>query len=147
MKKTAVILLAIVMTFAVAGCGSGSGSIPSQMETPEAVNLAELPEGCDLIPYDKFKEGFAFVSNTNWEEPPASYDEIAKAFGNNGVYYKGSDITYDGIDYKTYAWFSDEEWLDSTVSVAVTFKTDQENRKLVYYSYVSQGIVYTDVQE
>jgi len=147
MKRITMILLSAVMIFALASCGepADGGDMEGNVQTAETVNLSELPEDCELIPFEKFKEGFAFISNTNWEEPPATYSEVAEAFAEEGVYYKNCDVVEDGVTYKTYAWFSDEEWLDSTVSVAVTFKAD-DSGELIYYSYTAQGIDYTDVQ-
>ena len=147
MKRITMILLSAVMIFALVSCGqpADGGDMEGNSQTAETVNLSELPEDCELIPFEKFKEGFAFISNTNWEEPPATYSEVAEAFDEEGVYYENCDVVEDGITYKTYAWFSDEEWLDSTVSVAVTFKAD-DSGELIYYSYTAQGIDYTDVQ-
>jgi len=149
-RKTVILILAAMLLCFTAACGQSSDEDSSDMrvdpKTADSVNLSRLPENCDLIPFDKFKEGFAFVSNTNWEVPPATLEEIDDAFGEKGVYYAKCDVVEDGVTYKTYAWFSDEEWLDSTVSVAVTFKVD-DNGKQIYYSYVSQGIDYTDVQQ
>ena len=143
-------LVSIMMCFVLTSCGEPTDGDGTDMQwdpkTADSVNLAELPKGAQMIPLEKFKEGFAFISNTNWEEPPATYEEIVKAFGEKGLYYEKCDVVEDGVTYKTYAWFSDEEWLDSTVSVAVSFKVDEETGDLIYYSYVSQGIDYTDVQ-
>lgn len=142
------VLVSVMMCFALASCGEPTDGDDMQWDpkTAETVNLAELPKGAQMIPIEQFKSGFAFVSNTNWEEPPATYEEVAEAFGTEGLYYAKCDVVEDGITYKTYAWFSDEEWLDSTVSVAVSFKVDKETGKLIYYSYVSQGIDYTEVK-
>lgn len=136
MKRILTLIFAVVMMFSLASCG----------EPADTVNLAELPKGAQMIPFEQFKSGFAFVSNANWEEPPATYEEVAQAFGEEGLYYEKCDVVEDGVTYKTYAWFSDEEWLDSTVSVAVSFKVDEETGDLSYYSYGSQGIDYTEVQ-
>lgn len=150
MKKIIALIFSVMMMFALTACGEPADGDGTDMQwdtkTADSVNLAELPKGAQMIPLEKFKEGFAFISNTNWEEPPATYDEIVKAFGEKGLYYEKCDVVEDGVTYKTYAWFSDEEWLDSTVSVAVSFKVDEETGDLIYYSYVSQGIDYTDVQ-
>lgn len=148
MKKIIALIFSVMMMFALTACGEPADGTDMRWDpkTADSVNLAELPKGAQMIPLEKFKDGFAFVSNTNWEEPPATYEEIVKAFGEKGLYYEKCDVVEDGVTYKTYAWFSDEEWLDSTVSVAVSFKVDEETGDLIYYSYVSQGIDYTDVQ-
>lgn len=125
------------------GGGSDTGLDP---KTAESVDLSILPGKCELIPFEKFKEGFAFVTNTNWEEPPATLKEVQKAFGSKGEYFAKCDVIEDGIVYKTYVWYSDEDWLDSKIAVAVSFKVDDETGEQIYYSYVSQGIDYTDVQ-
>lgn len=147
MKKIITLIFAVMMMFAFASCGEPTDGDDMQWDpkTAETVNLGELPKGAQMIPIEQFKSGFAFISNTNWEEPPATYEEIVEAFGEKGLYYEKCDVVEDGVTYKTYAWFSDEEWLDSTVSVAVSFKVDKETGDLIYYSYVSQGIDYTEV--
>lgn len=148
MKKIVTLIFAVMMMFALASCGEPTDGDDMQWDpkTADSVNLSELPKGAQMIPFEEFKEGFAFISNTNWEEPPATYEEVVKAFGEKGLYYEKCDVVEDGVTYKTYAWFSDEEWLDSTVSVAVSFKVDKETGDLIYYSYASQGIDYTEVQ-
>ncbi|MDO5415222.1 MAG: hypothetical protein Q4F78_07130 [Bacillota bacterium] len=149
MKKIIALIFFVMIVFTLASCGEPADGDGTDMQwdpkTADTVNLAELPKGAQMIPFEQFKKGFAFVSNTNWAEPPATYEEVAQAFGEEGLYYEKCDVIDDGITYKTYAWFSDEEWLDSTVSVAVSFKVDKETGKLIYYSYVSQGIDYTEV--
>ncbi len=148
MKRVIALLFTVMIMLFLASCGEPADGDDMQWDpkTADTVNLAELPKGAQMIPFEQFKSGFAFVSNTNWEEPPATYEEVVQAFGEEGLYYAKCDVTEDGITYKTYAWFSDEEWLDSTVSVAVSFKVDEESGKLIYYSYTSQGIDYTEVQ-
>lgn len=150
MKKIGIVMISMMLMFSVTACGDPADGDGTDMQwdpkvSEETVNLAELPEDCELVPFEQFKEGFSFVSGTNWEEPPATLEEVEQAFGTAGRYYAGSDVTEDGVTYKTYAWFSDADWLDSKVSVAVSFKVDEETDKLVYYSYVSQGITYEDV--
>lgn len=148
MKRIIALLFTVMVMLFLASCGEPTDGDDMQWDpkTADSVNLAELPKGAQMIPFEQFKEGFAFVSNTNWEEPAATYEEVAEAFGTEGIYYAKCDVVEDGVTYKTYAWFSDEEWLDSTVSVAVSFKVDEETGKLIYYSYTSQGIDYTEVQ-
>lgn len=143
-RNLSIIFIIVLLLCFLTACGESDTEW--NQKTGETVNLTVLPEGVELVPFEKFKEGFAFVSNTNWESPPATLEEVQKAFGTNGVYYKNSDITEAGNTYKTYVWFSDEDWLDSKVAVAVNFKVDNETGELTYYSYASQGIVYTDVQ-
>lgn len=115
-----------------------------QAQEVEPVSLAVLPEDCELVPFDVFKEGFSLVANVSWEEPPATYDQLVDGFGTEGVYYKNSDVTQDGITYKTYAWFSDEDWLDSKIAVAITFRVGDDG-VLTYWSYTAQGITYEDL--
>lgn len=149
-KKLIVILITGMIMCFITACGEPSDGDGKGIEydaaTAETVNLSILPEDITLVPFEEFKEGFAFVSNTNWEEPPATLEEVQAAFGYDGVYYANCDVEEDGIIYKTYAWFSDEDWLDSKVALAVSFKVDETTGDLVYYSYVSQGIDYTEVK-
>lgn len=148
-RKLVLIFGTVMLMCFMTACGGAAGGNDSgtkyEASTADTVKLSVLPKEAELVPFEKFKEGFAFVSNTNWEMPPATLEKVQDAFGNNGVYYANCDVEEDGITYKTYAWFSDKEWLDSTVSVAVTFKVDKETGELTYYSYVSQGIDYTEV--
>jgi len=67
MKRITMILLSAVMIFALVSCGqpADGGDMEGNVQTAETVNLSELPEDCELIPFEKFKEGFAFISNTN----------------------------------------------------------------------------------
>lgn len=148
-RKIVLLLITVMIMCFASACGEPSDGDGTGMEydatTAETVNLSVLPEDITLVPFEKFKEGFAFVSNTNWEEPPATLEEVQAAFGYDGVYYANCDVEEDGTVYKTYAWFSDEDWLDSKVALAVSFKVDEATGDLVYYSYVSQGIDYTEV--
>lgn len=148
-RKILIVLLTVLTMCIITACGgvaegNGSGT-EHKASTADTVSLSILPEEAELVPFERFKEGFAFVSDTNWEMPPATLEEVQDAFGNEGVYYANCDVEEDGMVYKTYAWFSDEDWLDSKISVAVTFRVDKETRDLVYYSYISQGIDYTEV--
>ena len=75
-----------------------------------------------------------------------TYEEVAAGFGADGVYYPNCDLTEDGFSYKTYAWFSDEDWGDSKISVAIVFKAPEGTDEYTYWAYGAQGITAMDLE-
>lgn len=156
MKKRLIGVL-ICIVFCLAACGSTKDGDDKVYEEPvhdaeeveedtEGVNLMNLPENCELVPFEKFKEGFAVVCNASWEAPMPTYEEVAAGFGVEGVHYPNCDMTEDGISYKTYAWFSDEDWGSSKISVAIVFKAPEGSEEYAYWAYAAQGITAMDLE-
>lgn len=102
-RKILVMLLTVLTMCFITACGgsadgNGSGT-EYEASTADTVSLSILPEKAELVPFKRFKEGFAFVSDTNWEMPPATLEEVQTAFGNDGVYYANCSYVSQGIDY------------------------------------------------
>ena len=141
----------MVMALAMTACGGSSGGddveyTEDSYSEIEAVDLSVLPEDAELVPYEDFKTGFAMISQTGMDVPVVTMSDLESAFGVEGIYYEKSSYEQDGVAYKTYAWFSDKDWVDSKIAVAVIFKEDPETSELIYYMYTAQGITYEDVQ-
>lgn len=148
-KKVLIFFIVLAIGLMTAACGasqSGEDVICSDISEVEAVDLATLPEGCELVPYEQFKSGFAMISYTGMDAPVVTLEDLESEFGVEGIYYPNSSYEQDGVIYKTYAWFSDEDWIDSKIAVAVIFKENPDTSALEYYMYTSQGITYEDVQ-
>lgn len=150
-KKLFILIMAMVMALAMTACGGSSGGddveyTEDSYSEIEAVDLSVLPEDAELVPYEDFKTGFAMISQTGMDVPVVTMSDLESAFGVEGIYYEKSSYEQDGVAYKTYAWFSDEDWVDSKIAVAVIFKEDPETSELIYYMYTAQGITYEDVQ-
>lgn len=150
-KRLFVLLMAMTLAIFMAACGEPADGddmeyTDNSSTEIEAVDLSVLPEDAELVPYEDFKTGFAMISQTGMDVPVVTMSDLESAFGVEGIYYEKSSYEQDGVAYKTYAWFSDEDWVDSKIAVAVIFKEDPETSELIYYMYTAQGITYEDVQ-
>lgn len=149
-SKLALILgLAVALVLCLAACGGDGGSgggdagFSGEKYVDEGsdfvISTENLPEGYACIPADQFKEGFKNLVNADTN---TTYADVAAGFGDDGI--KMAGIVYEGYAY--YAWYSEEDYLsDSKTNVLVTFKDD--NGKLTYYAYSSNGITPQDVAE
>ena len=150
MKKITALFLSMILLLSMAmftGCGDQAPAEEAQASsTGEAVDLYVLPDGCDLVPHEQFKEGFALLCDTSIDAAPVTMEVLEDTFGTEGYYYKNSDVIEEGMIYKTYGWFSDEDWMDGKVAVAVIFKAAEGTDDFSYYMYTSQGITFEDVQ-
>ena len=161
-KRMLAACLMLLMVICLAACGSenkdagttestGTENTTAATEAPAgdkyvnegesfAIKTADLPEGYPLIPEEQFKAAFkGFTDGTI--TTASTYEDIAKAFGNEGIAMKG--IHYDGYAY--YGWYCEKDYLSDTKTyVLVTFKVNGDT--LNYYAYSSLGITADDVK-
>ena len=150
-KKTIVLIMCVAMlALCLAACGGSNGSSGGSASftgdkyvndgSDFSIDTADLPENYTCVPDEQFTAGFtSLVDGTITTS--STYADVAAAFGDDGIRMDG--IQYEGYGY--YSWYSDKDYLsDTKVNVLVTFKDD--NGKLTYFAYSSNGITPQDVK-
>lgn len=152
-RKILPVLLVLLLAVTMTACGGADEEPAAEEETtveaveedaeneaePERVDLGTIPEGCVFVPADQHRAACDILFNLEWPSDPVTMDQMVEAFGTEGIYYENSDREEYGITYKTYAWFSEEDWGNTKVAIAITFQVDPDTSDLIYYSYVYQG--------
>ena len=163
-KKLLAVILVGIMAISLAACGSSGSQTTTNTDTAakseaaavteapaaagytgdkyvydgdnSSIKTEDIPEGYELIPYDKFEEVFNnnFGVGDGYFSTSTTYAEIAEAFGGEGIRMDG--MVYEGYAY--YVWLSDKDYAGGKVSLLVTFKNNNGN--LTYYAYTGNGI-------
>lgn len=147
MKKIlGITLISAMLGLSLVACGTHNDVAETDEATDTAatqevknVDLSVVPEGCTFATVEAFDAGMALLKNTDPSAPPVTMEALEEAFGTEGVYYADCDKTENGMSYKNYAWFSEEDWGNSKVAVAVTFTAKEGSDDYSYYMYTAQG--------
>lgn len=154
-RKILILMLAFILSvsFALTGCGGNETDAPDDAETNGAavtegtLDLAVVPDGYELIPYEEFKVAFKDFTDRASAGETLSMADVEDIFGQSGQYYPDLDSEEYGIKQQTYAWFSDGDYGTGKVSIGIIFNYDESISAWKYYSYVSNGITIWDVEE
>lgn len=144
-RRIFVIFMAMILCLTVTACGGSESEAPESEgtavteSTGGTVDLSVVPDNCEFATAENFAAGMALLTNTDPSAAPVTMEALEDAFGTEPVYYADCDREEYGNVLKTYGWFSEEDWGNSKVAVAVTFMAPEGSNDFSYYMHTAQG--------